>query len=112
MLDAAHALQSHGVHRFPRKRMPDLRSEQQREEDRRKHGEQLFNDLWRTVPQGTKKKKGPDDAEKRRAFLGCQKKTCCTFWRKPHRACRAGSAKSCASCGRSISIFIRSAKPK
>ena len=52
VLDAAHALQSHGVHRFPRKRMPDLRSEEKREEERRRHGEQLFNDLWRTVPQG------------------------------------------------------------
>jgi stage V sporulation protein R len=27
VIDAAHALQSHGIHRFPRKRMADLRSE-------------------------------------------------------------------------------------
>src|SRR5215467_14285477 len=70
VIDAAHALQSHGVHSFPRKRMPDLRSEQQREEERRRHGEQLFNDLWRTVPTGTKKKREKDDdAARRRAIL-------------------------------------------
>ena len=30
----------------------DLRSEERREQERRAHGEPLFNDLWRTVPQG------------------------------------------------------------
>ncbi len=69
VLDAAHALQSHGVHRYPRKRMPDLRSEQKREEERRRHGEQLFNDLWRTVPQGKRKRSGDEDA-RRKALLG------------------------------------------
>ena len=33
VLDAAHALQSHGVHRYPRKRKPDLASEQRRERE-------------------------------------------------------------------------------
>jgi spore cortex formation protein SpoVR/YcgB (stage V sporulation) len=82
VLDAAHALQSHGVHRFPRKRMPDLRSEQKREEDRRRHGEQLFNDLWRTVPTGSKKKKGPDDAERRKAILGLPEENLLYFLEK------------------------------
>jgi len=50
VLDAAHALMGQGVHRYPRRRRPDLRSEQLREAERRAHGEQLFNDLWRTVP--------------------------------------------------------------
>ena len=56
LLDAAHALQSHGIHRYPGKRMTDLRSEERREQERRAHGERLFNDLWRTVPQGKGKK--------------------------------------------------------
>src|SRR3954467_14429751 len=40
MLDAAHALMSHGVHRYPRKKRPDLRSEERRERERQLHQEQ------------------------------------------------------------------------
>jgi spore cortex formation protein SpoVR/YcgB (stage V sporulation) len=50
LLDAAHALMSQGVHRYPRKRRPDLRSEERREEERHRHHEQNYNDLWRTLP--------------------------------------------------------------
>ena len=35
LLDAAHALMSHGVHRYPRKRATDLRMEEKRARDRR-----------------------------------------------------------------------------
>jgi stage V sporulation protein R len=80
-LDAAHALQSHGIHRFPRKRMADLRSEERREEERRRHGEQLFNDLWRTVPQG-KRKAGKDDDAKRKALLGLPEENLLYFLEK------------------------------
>jgi spore cortex formation protein SpoVR/YcgB (stage V sporulation) len=72
LVDAAHALQSHGIHRYPGKRSMDLRSEERREQERRAHGEALFNDLWRTVPQA-KGKKGPSkkktEEDKRRAIL-------------------------------------------
>jgi len=81
VLDAAHALQSHGIHRFPRKRMADLRSEQVREEERRKHGEQLFNDLWRTVPVG-KRKTGTDDDSRRKALLGLPEENLLYFLEK------------------------------
>ncbi len=81
VLDSAHALQSHGVHRFPRKRMPDLRSEQVREEERRLHGEQLFNDLWRTVPAG-KRKAGKDDDDRRKALLGIPEENLLYFMEK------------------------------
>ena len=81
VLDAAHALQSHGIHRFPRKRMADLRSEQRREEERRLHGEQLFNDLWRTVPQG-KRKAGADDDARRKALLGLPEENLLYFLEK------------------------------
>jgi spore cortex formation protein SpoVR/YcgB (stage V sporulation) len=81
VLDAAHALQSHGIHRFPRKRMPDLRSEEKREEERRLHGEQLFNDLWRTVPQGKRKLTKDEDA-KRKALLGLPEENLLYFLEK------------------------------
>src|SRR5262249_767283 len=81
-LDAAHALQSHGVHRFPRKRMPDLRSEQIREEERRKHGENLFNDLWRTVPTKGSRPVGKDEDDRRRALLGLPEENLLYFLEK------------------------------
>jgi len=81
LLDAAHALQSHGIHRFPRKRMPDLRSEQVREEERRRHGEQLFNDLWRTVPASRRKANKSDDA-RRKALLGLPEENLLYFLEK------------------------------
>lgn len=70
VIDAAHALQSHGIHRFKGKRSIDLRSEQLREQQRREHGEKIYNDLWRTVPDGEKRKKAPSDEDRRRALLG------------------------------------------
>ena len=69
LLDAAHALMSHSVHRYPRKKKPDLRSEERREHERRQHQDRIYNDLWRTVP--TKGQKAPTklDEERRRALL-------------------------------------------
>jgi stage V sporulation protein R len=49
VLDSAHALMEHGVHRYPRKRM-NLRDETRREVERREYEEATYNDLWRTVP--------------------------------------------------------------
>jgi spore cortex formation protein SpoVR/YcgB (stage V sporulation) len=69
LLDSAHALMSHGVHRYPRRRAADLRSEERRERERRLYEEQMFNDLWRTLPhkEGTKPDTSAD--ERRRALL-------------------------------------------
>jgi spore cortex formation protein SpoVR/YcgB (stage V sporulation) len=69
LLDSAHALMSHGVHRYPRKRKPDLLSEDKRERERRLHQEQVFNDLWRTVPGKAGAKKARLDESRRRALL-------------------------------------------
>ncbi len=69
LLDAAHSLMSHGVHRYPRKRKPDLMSEQRRERERRQHQEQMFNDLWRTVPGKGPPAPGSAEEEKRKALL-------------------------------------------
>ena len=69
LLDAAHALMSHGVHRYPRRRTADLRSEEQRARERRLHEEQVFNDLWRTVPTKGAGKEDTSMDERRRALL-------------------------------------------
>ncbi|MBY3177542.1 SpoVR family protein [Rhizobium leguminosarum] len=69
-LDAAHALMSHGVHRYAGKTTIDLRQEEKRQQERRTHEEQMFNDLWRTVPVGKARKAGDSGLEKRRAALG------------------------------------------
>lgn len=50
VLDAAHALSSQGVFRVPRRRIPDLASEEKREGERRQHEERIYDDLWRTLP--------------------------------------------------------------
>ncbi|MGE5504810.1 MAG: SpoVR family protein [Actinomycetota bacterium] len=50
VIDAAHALMGHGVHKYPRKRVLDLREEERREKERRQYQEKIYNDLWRTVP--------------------------------------------------------------
>jgi stage V sporulation protein R len=68
-LDAAHALMSHGVHRYPARKKLDLRQEEKRERDRRGHEERVFNDLWRTVP-GVRGNSSSDfGLERRRALL-------------------------------------------
>ncbi|HYF55884.1 MAG TPA: SpoVR family protein, partial [Salinarimonas sp.] len=68
LLDAAHALQSQGVHRYPRKRRPDLRSEEKRARERREYQEQIYNDLWRTVPVRNARARESRD-EHRRALM-------------------------------------------
>ncbi|HUB48589.1 MAG TPA: SpoVR family protein [Acetobacteraceae bacterium] len=69
LLDAAHALMNHGVHRYPRRRSMDLRTEERRERERRVHEEQVFNDLWRTVPGKANAKHDPTAEERRKALL-------------------------------------------
>jgi spore cortex formation protein SpoVR/YcgB (stage V sporulation) len=83
VIDAAHALQSQGIHRYPGKRSMDLASEQRREQERRAHGEALFNDLWRTVPKGKGKKSGTQtDVDRRRALLGLPEENILYFLEK------------------------------
>jgi stage V sporulation protein R len=57
-LDAAHALMSHGIDRYPGKKHLDLRAEEKRAEERRAHEESVFNDLWRTVHDATGEERG------------------------------------------------------
>jgi stage V sporulation protein R len=69
LLDAAHALMSHAVHRYPRRRPVDLRGEERRERERREYEETMFNDLWRTVPKSAAAKEDDRAGERRRALL-------------------------------------------
>ena len=69
VLDAGHSLMSHGVHRYPRPRKPDLKEEQRRRLERRTYEEQTYNDLWRTVPARRKRKGSSADAAERRSKL-------------------------------------------
>lgn len=69
VLDAAHALRSHGIFRYPRAKIADLRSEEQRERERRINQERIYNDLWRTVPGGDARSPEVSAGDRRRALL-------------------------------------------
>jgi stage V sporulation protein R len=69
-LDAAHALMSHGIDRYPGKKKLDLRAEEKRAGQRRLYEEAVFNDLWRTVPTGPAKTSAVVSVERRRTLLG------------------------------------------
>ncbi|CAA7613590.1 SpoVR family protein [Magnetospirillum sp. UT-4] len=69
VLDAAHALMNHGVHKYPRKRVMDLREEQRREQERLAYFEQTYNDLWRTVPKSPATSQGSKDLAERKRRL-------------------------------------------
>ena len=81
-LDAAHALMSHGVHRYPGKKKLDLREEEKRERERRAYEEHVFNDLWRTVPSGPGKSASELSVERRRALLGLPQENILYFLEK------------------------------
>lgn len=70
VLDAAHALMSHGVHRYARRPKANLDEELRRAEDRRRHDEQSYDDLWeRVVPKTEPQSQAAQDAEKERAEM-------------------------------------------
>ncbi|MGP0058133.1 MAG: SpoVR family protein [Beijerinckiaceae bacterium] len=81
-LDAAHALMSHGVFRYPGKKTLDLRGEEKRERERRAHAERTFNDLWRTVPTGPTRSLSELSAERRRGLLGLPQENILYFLEK------------------------------
>lgn len=81
-LDAAHALMSHGVDRYPGKKMLDLRAEETRAKERRSHEEAAFNDLWRTIPTGPAKSASVLSTERRRALLGLPQENLLYFLEK------------------------------
>ncbi|MFT0891840.1 SpoVR family protein [Pseudochelatococcus sp. G4_1912] len=81
ILDVAHSLMNQGVHRYPRRARLDLRAEQQREAERHAHQEQVYNDLWRTVP-GTQRAMGSSSEDRRRAMLNLPEENILYFLEK------------------------------
>jgi stage V sporulation protein R len=81
-LDAAHALMSHGIDRYPGKKNLDLRAEEKRAGERRAHEESAFNDLWRTVPTGPIKSAELLNTERRRNLLGLPQENILYFLEK------------------------------
>jgi stage V sporulation protein R len=68
VLDAAHALMSHGVHRYARRPKLNLEEERQRAEDRRRFFEENYDDIWRTAEMpGHEAPQDPQGLEKERA---------------------------------------------
>ena len=82
LLDAAHALMSHGVHRYPRKRMLDLRQEEKRERERQQHRDSMYNDIWRTVPRGPDATPEMNDAAARKQRLRLPEENLLYFFEK------------------------------
>jgi spore cortex formation protein SpoVR/YcgB (stage V sporulation) len=81
-LDAAHALMSHGIDRYPGKKNPDLRTEEKRAAQRRLHEESAFSDLWRTVPTGSAKSNAVQSVERRHKLLGLPQENLLYFLEK------------------------------
>src|SRR5437879_4949936 len=81
-LDAAHALMSHGIDRYPGKKKLDLGAEEKRAGRRRLHEEAAFNDLWRTVPTGPAKSDAMLNVERRRKLLGLPQENLLYFLEK------------------------------
>jgi stage V sporulation protein R len=98
-LDAAHALTSHGIDRYPGKKKLDLRAEEKRAGERRLHEESAFNDLWRTIPTGPAKSAALLSAERRRNLLGLPQENLLYFLERQRRACSPGDASCSGSCG-------------
>jgi spore cortex formation protein SpoVR/YcgB (stage V sporulation) len=67
LLDAAHALMRQGVHRYSRSQPRDLKKEAKREAERVAYQEQVYDDLWRTVPKALDREPLPAD-ERREAL--------------------------------------------
>src|ERR1700688_746092 len=82
-LDAAHALMSHGVHRYQGKKNMDLREEERRASERRIYEEGAFNDLWwTTVPSGPRRSPAEMGVERRKALLGLPQENLLYFLEK------------------------------
>ena len=111
LLDAAHALMSHGVHRYPRRRVADLRSEEQRAKERRVTKSRCSTTCGAPSPARAPRRRTSRSRSAVARCCSCRRRTCCISSRRPHRACCPGSARSCASSASSRSISIRSSRP-
>lgn len=82
VLDAAHALMSQGVNRYPRRKMPSIRDEERRARERLEEQQRTYNELWRThFVSGTRTKQSRSQAE-RRQLLGLPEENLLYFLEK------------------------------
>ncbi len=82
ILDAAHSLSRHGVHRHGGTRPLNLKAEQKREDERRDYDEAVFNDLWRTLPDKKPVTQAADTLSERRRRLGLPEENLLYFLEK------------------------------
>ena len=90
LLDAAHALLRQGVHRYPAQ-APARSALRGTARGGAPHGtsEQLYNDLWRTVPgQSARLRDRVNDEIGARRCSGCRRRTSSISSRRPRRGCR------------------------
>jgi stage V sporulation protein R len=69
VLDAAHALMDHGVHRYAKPPKLNLEEERRRQEERRLHFERHYDDIWRTALFAQDQHEDLQSGEKERAEL-------------------------------------------
>jgi len=85
VLDAAHALQQHGVDRYGRRKRPHIREERERAQRRLEEARASYNDLWRTVPRKTRPPESDEidlDAAAERQALGLPEENVLYFLEK------------------------------
>jgi stage V sporulation protein R len=78
VMDAAHALQSHGVYRSPRRKPLDLHDEEAKQIERQAYEAQIHNEIWSTLPAGAKAL-AEDDRRVMNARLGLPEENILAF---------------------------------
>ena len=81
VLDAAHSLSRHGVHRHGGSWPMNLKSEEKRERERLEYDESVYDDLWCTLPDA-KPAPGMDKIAERRRRLGLPEENLLHFLEK------------------------------
>jgi stage V sporulation protein R len=82
ILDAAHALMTQGVNRYPRRKPLNLRDEQKRARERLEEQERTYNEIWRTVPNAGARSRPSYNAMERRQLLGLPEENVLYFLEK------------------------------
>ncbi len=81
VLDAAHALMSQGVNRYPRRKTLNLRDEEKRARERQEERERTYNELWHFTAAGARAKEMHNSSE-RRLMLGLPEENILYFLEK------------------------------
>ena len=112
LLDAAHALMSHGIHKYPRRRSFDLtprKSARGTAVNMKKPCSMISGAPFPArIPAARIRRRWNAAAR----CWNCRRKTSCISWKKPRRACKPGNANCCGSCASSHNISIRKPRPR